>query len=137
MIVMCSIGWSHVEIWTGLGPTFMAVQQAGLKTQECQHNLSTVYIGRNQNSINNICAEPPLYRIWKQSKYHKQHSKNQCRTNPVETMDRALTYQPAPSFQGFIGLLQTFFCQVKFHCKVFEHDYKKIWKKSKMRQRLV
>ena len=32
----------------------MAAQQAGLKTQECQRNLSAIYIGRNQNSINNI-----------------------------------------------------------------------------------
>jgi hypothetical protein len=45
-----------------------------LKTQECQRNLSAIYIGRNQNSINNIvwrydpCAclqlfRPPLMRI--------------------------------------------------------------------------
>ena len=29
----------------------MAAQLAGLKTQECQRNLSTIYIGRNQNNI--------------------------------------------------------------------------------------
>ena len=32
----------------GLGPTFMAAQYAGLKTQDCQFNLSAIYIGRNQ-----------------------------------------------------------------------------------------
>ena len=32
----------HV-IWAGLGPTFMAAQQDGLKTQECQRSLSTNY----------------------------------------------------------------------------------------------
>jgi hypothetical protein len=34
----CDLGWS----W------------AGLKMQECQRNLSPIYTGRNQNSINNI-----------------------------------------------------------------------------------
>ena len=42
--------WSCHVIWTGLGPTFMTAQQACLKTQECQCNLSLIYIGRNQNS---------------------------------------------------------------------------------------
>ena len=41
-------------IWAGLGPTFMAAQLAGLKTHDFQRNLSAIYIGRNQNSINNI-----------------------------------------------------------------------------------
>ena len=47
---MYRIGLSHFEIWAGL----MAALQAGLKTQECQHNLSAIFIGINQNSINNI-----------------------------------------------------------------------------------
>jgi hypothetical protein len=40
-------------ILAGLGQKFMAVQYAGLKTQACQRNLSAIYTGRNQNSINN------------------------------------------------------------------------------------
>ena len=40
-------------IWAGLGQKFMAAQQAGLKTQACQRNLSAIYTGRNQNSTNN------------------------------------------------------------------------------------
>ena len=51
---MYSIGWSLIEIWAGIGPTFMAAQQAGLKTQEYQRNLSAIYNGGNQNSIDNI-----------------------------------------------------------------------------------
>ena len=33
---------------------FMAARKAGLKTQECQHNLSGIYIGNNKNSMNNL-----------------------------------------------------------------------------------
>ena len=40
-IVLIKIGWSQVEIWAGLGTTFVAAQQAGLKTQECQRNLTS------------------------------------------------------------------------------------------------
>ena len=44
-------------ILAGLGQKFMAVQYAGLKTQACQRNLSAIYTGRNQNSINNKAWE--------------------------------------------------------------------------------
>ena len=47
--------WSLHVICADLGPSFMAAQQAGLKTQECQ-SLS-------------IC-----YLYWKGSKQHKQHT---------------------------------------------------------------
>ena len=42
--------WSCHVIWDVLGSTFMAAQ-VGLKTQECQCNLSAIYIGRYKNSI--------------------------------------------------------------------------------------
>ena len=45
---------NRVVIWAGIGPTIMAAQQTGLKAQECQRNLYAIYIGRNQNSIDNI-----------------------------------------------------------------------------------
>ena len=35
VVVIKTIGGSQVEIWAGLGTTFAAAQQAGLKTQKC------------------------------------------------------------------------------------------------------
>ena len=40
-------------ILAGLGPKFMTAQYGGLKTQGCQRNLSAIYTGRNQNTVNN------------------------------------------------------------------------------------
>ena len=41
-----------VRIFRSFLPIFIAAHWAGWKTQACQHNLSTIYTGRNQNSIN-------------------------------------------------------------------------------------
>ena len=38
------IQWSCHVIYADLGPTFMAAQQTGLEAQECQRNLSAIYI---------------------------------------------------------------------------------------------
>ena len=115
--------WSCHVIWAGLGPTSMAAQKAGLKTQECQCNLSAIYIGRNQNGINNIawvkvgpCFNYSMLKLIVIKKtFHMAMWQNRCfgqfYHSQIEVLQNCLVFLSVSLLRGNLKELRGFFFQ--------------------------